>query len=70
MCNNLEKWSIEKLNEFYGVDTWSSGYFHITPKGELAISPFGDPTAGSVSIPEIIVGLKDRGLDLPVLLRC
>ncbi len=68
MRNNLEKWNIEKSNELYGVDTWSSGYFRITEKGELAISPFEDQKV-CVSIPQIIAGLKDRGLDLPVLLR-
>lgn len=69
MRNNLEKWTTQKSSELYGVENWSSGYFYINEQGELAISPFEGTNNASVSIPEIISGLKARGLELPVLLR-
>lgn len=65
----LQQWSIEDSAELYGIRNWGAGYFDITENGDVAIHPFGRGSNVAVSIPEIIRELKDRGLELPVLLR-
>ncbi len=64
----LEKWTVDRSAELYGVDNWGGGYFKVTADGNLAITPFPGKDV-SVSIPAIISGLQERGLGLPVLLR-
>lgn len=64
----LEKWTVERSAELYGVDNWGGGYFTITPDGKLGITPFPGQDV-CVPIASIIGGLQERGLGLPVLLR-
>ena len=65
---NLEKWTVDRSAELYGVDNWGGGYFKVTADGKLGITPFPGKDV-CVPIPSIISGLQERGLGLPVLLR-
>lgn len=70
--NNSEQsisWSARKSAELYGIDEWSSGYFGVSPQGDVVVRA---PTAGgevNVSLMDIVDGLQQRGLQMPVLLR-
>ncbi|PIE74824.1 MAG: arginine decarboxylase [Deltaproteobacteria bacterium] len=64
----LERWTIEKSGDLYGVENWGNGYFSINKNGELVITALEDKNI-SISVPEIIEGIKERGFDMPVLLR-
>ncbi|MBQ4076181.1 MAG: biosynthetic arginine decarboxylase, partial [Mailhella sp.] len=66
---SMQQWSVEDSVDLYGIRSWSTGYFDISPKGEVVIRPFGREGGPEVSVLEIINELKDRGYDLPVLLR-
>lgn len=66
---HTDEWSHEKSADLYGIDEWSSGYFGISPEGNLMVNA---PTAegdAPVSLMEIVDGLQQRGLQMPVLLR-
>ena len=65
----MQKWTVEDSVDLYGIRNWSSGYFDISQKGEVVIRPFGREGGPEVSVLEIIRELKERGYDLPVLLR-
>ncbi len=65
----MQKWTVEDSVDLYGIRNWSSGYFDISEKGEVVIRPFGREGGPEVSVLEIIRELKERGYDLPVLLR-
>ncbi|HPX92512.1 MAG TPA: arginine decarboxylase, partial [Spirochaetota bacterium] len=65
----LSRWNTEKSEELYGIKNWSAGYFNISNQGEVTISPFGAKSDVNVSMMDIISGIKQRGLDMPVLLR-
>ena len=66
----LGRWTREKSEELYGVKSWGGGYFRISDKGEMLVNPFWDEDpAAAVSLMDIISGVRDRGLDMPVLLR-
>ncbi len=68
--NPLQPWSVEDSAELYGIRNWSAGYFDISKEGEVTISPFGDAGSNThVSVYELIQGIKERGYDMPVLLR-
>ena len=65
----MQQWTVEDSIDLYGIRNWSTGYFDISPKGEVVVRPFGREGGPEVSVLEIINELKDRGYDLPILLR-
>jgi arginine decarboxylase len=67
--NTLQRWSTDDAAELYGIRNWGAGYFDISPAGDAIVRPFGPKNPVTVSIPAIIQGMLDRGLNMPVLLR-
>ena len=65
----LGRWTKEKSEELYGIKNWGAGYFTVSDQGEVLVSPQKDNAAGAVSLMDVISGVKERGLDMPVLLR-
>jgi arginine decarboxylase len=65
----LGRWTKEKSEELYGIKNWGAGYFSISDKGEVLVNPYPGNERSAVSIMNIISGLLDRGLNMPVLLR-
>ena len=55
--------------EFFGINEWSAGYFHIADNGEVMVSAPVNGHAVDVSLMDIVEGLRQRGLDMPVQLR-
>ena len=72
VLNTTEKitpWNSRQSAELYGIDEWSNGYFGVNDQGQVIVNA---PTVDgdvSVSLPSIIDGLQQRGLQMPVLLR-
>lgn len=66
---SLERWTIDKSRELYGIRSWSSGFFGISDDGEVLVKSSPGKDAGSVSLMKIVSELKNRGLEVPVLLR-
>ena len=66
---SLERWTIDDAADLYGVRNWGAGYFDISPSGKLVFLPNGKKDSTQISLTEIISGVKERGLDMPVLLR-
>lgn len=65
----LEHWTASDSADLYGVKDWGAGYFDVTENGELAVTPFQDKNGPSVSLMDIAKGVKERGMDMPVLIR-
>jgi arginine decarboxylase len=64
----LGRWTKEKSEEIYGIKNWGSRYFSVSNKGEVLVNAH-KTTDSAVSLMDIIAGVKDRGMDMPVLLR-
>lgn len=62
-------WSIESARLKYGVRNWGNDYFDINAEGELAVVDPLHPQTQALSLMEIVRGLQDRELQMPVLLR-
>lgn len=69
MADLLKRWSVEKSSELYRVAEWGGGYFRVSESGDMLVLPSPNAVDRAVSIPKIVEGLKERGLDMPVLLR-
>ncbi len=66
---NARKWDIEDSAEIYGIKNWGANYFDINKAGEVIIRPTGLNGGPEVSVLEVIKEVKERGYDMPVLLR-
>lgn len=62
-------WTIEDSANLYGIREWGHDYFDISAKGEVVVNLKDGKKTKPVSIAQIIRGLKDRGTQLPVLIR-
>ncbi|HEY6008511.1 MAG TPA: biosynthetic arginine decarboxylase, partial [Geobacteraceae bacterium] len=63
------KWTVDHARELYGVANWGAGYFSIDPAGEVCVSPDPSRPEVSASLAAIVGGLRERGRDLPMLIR-
>ena len=65
----LERWTIQQARELYSVENWGCGHFDIAEQGEASVRLQNKHGPVNISLMEVIAGLKERGLSLPVLLR-
>ncbi len=72
------EWSVERAAQHYGINDWGAGYFRISEAGEVTLristtenggNSDTDANNSQVSLLEIARGLKQRDLDMPLLLR-
>jgi arginine decarboxylase len=64
-----QDWTSEDSARLYRVRDWGAGYFDLSDKGEVTVKvpfPAGDV---QVSLMEIVSGVHQRGLQMPLLLR-
>ncbi len=65
----LVRWTRENAADIYGIRNWGVGYFDISETGEVIVRPGGPSGTVTISLMDLIAGLKARGLAMPVLLR-
>lgn len=62
-------WTVNDSAELYGLQEWGAGYFGVADNGELVVKAPTSAGEQKVSLCEIADGLRQRGLEMPVLLR-
>lgn len=63
------EWTAADSAELYGIREWGAGYFDVTDEGLVSVVVgFGDKSV-SVPLMDIVHGMKERGMDMPVVLR-
>ena len=63
-----EAWTIEQSEELYRIHGWGDPYFSINAVGHVTVSPKG-LRGGSLDLCDLVNGLKQRNLELPLLIR-
>lgn len=67
---SVQAWHFEQSAKLYGIDEWGLGYFNVSKQGEVSACIESNSNKDiSVPLMEIVAGMKDRGLDMPVVLR-
>jgi arginine decarboxylase len=61
-------WSPEESADLYRIDDWGQGYFAVSSDGRLLVRPNGDGES-SIDLLEVVLGLGERDLSPPLLLR-
>jgi len=65
----LTRWTVEDATDLYHVREWGAGYFKVSDDGTVAVTPIRDNPNVAVSLMDVIAGIRDRGYEMPVLLR-
>jgi arginine decarboxylase len=62
-------WSVDDSANLYGIREWGHDYFDISAKGEVVVNLKDGSKTKPVSLAKIVEGLRDRGTQMPVLIR-
>lgn len=60
---------LSAVADLYHINDWGAGYFSVSDEGEVLVQGSQEPGAKPVSLMQVVQGLCERGLDMPVLLR-
>lgn len=64
-----KSWTVDDSADLYSIREWGEQYFDIADNGEVHVTLGKKPSDKSVSIMDIISGMKERGLEMPAILR-
>ena len=62
-------WTIDDARDMYGVGRWGNDYFDINSDGEAVVMLDEGGVRQEVSLQKVVEGLKERGSEMPVILR-
>ena len=62
-------WTLDQARDLYGIQRWGLGYFGISASGSATVQAPTPEGVKTVEFSEILDGLKQRGLNMPVMLR-
>jgi arginine decarboxylase len=61
-------WTAADGAALYGIDRWGEPYFSVSSRGHVTVQPRGE-RGGSLDLVELVRGLQDRNLSLPLIIR-
>ncbi|TYT26660.1 arginine decarboxylase [Luteimonas viscosa] len=64
----MTAWSTEHARKTYSIPHWAEGYFDVDDAGHVVVRPLGADGL-SIALPEIVDKARERGANLPLLLR-
>jgi len=65
----INSWNIKNSIEMYGIENWGAGFFNINKDGEVTVSLRKGDSLEPVSLYQIVKGLEERGITMPVLMH-
>ncbi|WP_202845136.1 arginine decarboxylase [Luteimonas saliphila] len=64
----MTAWSTEHARKTYSIPHWAEGYFDVDDAGRVVVRPLGADGL-AIPLPEIVDKARERGANLPLLLR-
>jgi arginine decarboxylase len=65
----LKRWTLDDAVELYGIRNWGGGMFSVSERGEMTVTLRRGEHVESCNLMDVVRGLSERGIALPVLLR-
>ncbi len=62
-------WNIDKAKKTYGINRWGNDHFDINNDGNVTVKDKINKGNNALPLMDVIEGIQDRGLQMPVLLR-
>jgi arginine decarboxylase len=67
--NYKKTWTTQDAIELYGIDCWGKDHFSVSDRGDVTFKLNAGAAKTPIEVSEILEGLKQRGLTMPVMLR-
>jgi len=64
-----QDWSAADSAELYGINAWGAGYYSISDSGEAQVTVNTGDADTTVSLMDIVAGMRARNLEMPAVLR-
>ena len=68
IAEDKSSWTVEASEKLYQIGGWGEPYFATNAAGHIVVSPQGD-RGGTLDLYELVEGLRQRNLNLPLLVR-
>lgn len=68
MQTDLRAWTVKDSADLYNVGGWGRDFFSINEAGHVEVTP-GGPGTTRIDLKELVDDLRERGLNLPILIR-
>ena len=62
-------WHCTDAIDLYGVERWGAGYFGVNDAGDVVVNAPTSKGTATVSLKDIVDGLGERGLEMPIMIR-
>lgn len=63
------EWTTQHADEIYQVSRWGEGYFQVSDKGDLCVSPNRKTTGPMINMMEVVEEIKSKGIEFPAVIR-
>ncbi len=63
------EWDVKNSIDLYGINNWGAGHFEVDKKGNVVVNALDSAKKFSVRLIDIVNDMKERGFDLPALIR-
>jgi len=67
--NHDVEWNAARAADLYGIEYWGAGHFQVSADGLVQVTAETGGGRGTINLLDIVDGLSERGLPMPVLLR-
>jgi len=68
MIATTPEWDLEQAASTYNVDRWGTGYFQVTEKGTVGVTP-DQSDMPAIDLMEVVEEARQRGLAFPLVVR-
>ncbi len=64
-----EEWTSKDSDEIYQISRWGEGYFTVSDKGDMCVSPTRAPGGPVINMMEVVEEMKNKNIAFPCVIR-
>lgn len=64
-----KEWSSKDSDEIYQITRWGEGYFNVSDKGDLCVTPSRSEGGPVINMMEVVEEMKNKGIGFPCVIR-
>ncbi|MES2526034.1 MAG: biosynthetic arginine decarboxylase [Bdellovibrionota bacterium] len=64
-----KEWTTKESDEIYQISRWGEGYFTVSDKGDMCVSPTRAPGGPVINMMEVVEEMKNKNIAFPCVIR-
>ncbi len=65
----VKEWTTKDADEIYQISRWGEGYFTVSDKGDMCVSPTRAPGGPVINMMEVVEEMKNKNITFPCVIR-